>query len=128
MTKIKFVMIQVSFLCASIIIGVTSISQASPTDVVDVKVVKSGDEFRFDVTLKHDDSGWDHYANKWEIIDDAGQILGTRVLAHPHVNEQPFTRSLGGIVIGEDIKQVTIRAVDNLNDDSGKTLKVTIRE
>ena len=28
------------------------------------------------------------------MLDEQGQVLGTRVLHHPHVNEQPFTRRL----------------------------------
>lgn len=46
------------------------------------------------VTLAHPDTGWDHYADGWEVVSADGATLGTRVLAHPHVDEQPFTRSL----------------------------------
>lgn len=46
------------------------------------------------VTLSHPDTGWDHYADGWEVLDENGQRLGLRVLVHPHVEEQPFTRSL----------------------------------
>lgn len=46
------------------------------------------------VTLAHPDTGWDHYADGWEVVTGDGTSLGLRVLAHPHVNEQPFTRSL----------------------------------
>ncbi|MEZ4559951.1 MAG: hypothetical protein R2854_26500 [Caldilineaceae bacterium] len=33
-----------------------------------------------------------------------------RVLLHPHVNEQPFTRSLGNVVIPADVDTVVVRA------------------
>ena len=46
------------------------------------------------VTLTHPDTGWDHYADGWEVVTGDGTSLGLRVLAHPHVDEQPFTRSL----------------------------------
>ncbi len=46
------------------------------------------------VTLAHPDTGWDHYADGWEVVSADGATLGLRVLAHPHVEEQPFTRSL----------------------------------
>ncbi len=46
------------------------------------------------VTLSHPDTGWEHYADGWEVIAADGHRLGLRVLQHPHVNEQPFTRSL----------------------------------
>ena len=46
------------------------------------------------VTLAHPDTGWDHYADGWEVVGDDGTVLGLRDLAHPHVDEQPFTRSL----------------------------------
>ncbi|MCO4847486.1 MAG: hypothetical protein KC448_05880 [Yoonia sp.] len=49
---------------------------------------------RFDVTLSHPDTGWDHYADGWRVEDASGAVIGVRVLGHPHVNEQPFTRSL----------------------------------
>lgn len=48
---------------------------------------------RFDVTLSQPDTGWDHYADGWRVELADGTVLGTRVLAHPHVTEQPFTRS-----------------------------------
>ena len=59
---------------------------------------RSGDSWRFEVTLSHPDSGWDHYADAW------------RVLAHPHVDEQPFTRALGNVHIPPGITEVRIEA------------------
>lgn len=64
----------------------------------------------FDVTLSHSDTGWDHYADTWEVVAPDGTVLGTRALAHPHVDEQPFTRSLAGVVIADGIDYVLIRA------------------
>lgn len=46
------------------------------------------------VTLAHPDTGWDHYADGWRIETEDGTVVGTRELLHPHVEEQPFTRSL----------------------------------
>ena len=61
---------------------------AGEADVVDVKVSGSGGTYNFSVTVKHDDTGWGHFANRWEVVGKDGTIYGTRVLAHPHVNEQ----------------------------------------
>ena len=84
---------------------------AAEADVLDVVVAKTGAHtFTFDVTVKHNDSGWDHYADKWEVIGPDLNILGTRTLYHPHVNEQPFTRSLRNITAAATIRQVTVRA------------------
>jgi hypothetical protein len=43
-----------------------------------------------------------------------GEILGTRVLHHPHVEEQPFTRSLGGVEIGPEVPEVVVRTRTNV--------------
>lgn len=64
------------------------------------------------VTLSHSDTGWDHYANLWQVFDEAGNLLGERVLLHPHVNEQPFTRSTK-IDLPDGAKQITIIASCN---------------
>jgi len=66
----------------------------------------------FSVTIRHPDTGWDDYADGWAIEDAAGTELGFRLLVHPHVNEQPFSRSLGGVAIPADVKKVFIRPRD----------------
>lgn len=78
-----------------------------------VTATKSSDgTWRFDVTISHPDTGWDHYADGWRILDMNGTELGMRVLHHPHVNEQPFTRSLSGVRLAEGTEQVQIQARD----------------
>lgn len=54
-------------------------------------------DWTISVTLRHGDTGWDDYADGWRIVTDEGAVLATRPLAHPHVTEQPFTRSLSGL-------------------------------
>lgn len=66
--------------------------------------------WQINVTLSHPDTGWDHYADGWRVLDMQGAELGLRVLAHPHEQEQPFTRSLSGIAIPEGTSQVQIQA------------------
>ncbi len=92
-----------------------SVSLASDVEIVNVQAAQSGSTWRFDVTLRHADTGWEHYTDGWEVLTTDGTSLGLRVLAHPHVNEQPFTRSLGGIMIPEGTTEVTIRARDNVD-------------
>lgn len=72
---------------------------------------------RADVTLSHPDTGWDHYADVWRVYTPDGTMLAERVLVHPHVNEQPFTRS-AGVSIPEGLRQVQIIAGCNLGDMS----------
>lgn len=88
---------------------------ADTARVVEVHATNQGETWQFDVTVRHEDAGWDHYADAWEIISPDGAVLGTRTLLHPHETEQPFTRSLGGVVIPEDVQTVKIRARDSVH-------------
>jgi len=100
---------------------------AGEVTILDVKVTPvSNGKFRFDVTLRHADEGWKHYANRWQVETPEGNILGTRVLLHPHVNEQPFTRSLSGVNVPPEVKTITIRAFDSVHADSKMTVDVKI--
>lgn len=78
--------------------------------------------YRFSVTLAHADSGWDHYADRWEILTDDGTVLATRVLHHPHVHEQPFTRSLDNVRLPTAANRVLIRAHDSVHGYSNPPL------
>ncbi len=84
--------------------------------VVDVEAVpEAAGVWRFSVTVRHPDTGWEHYADKWQVLGSDGTVLGERVLLHPHVDEQPFTRSLSGVAIPAGTEQVTVRAHDSVD-------------
>ncbi|MEL6583217.1 MAG: hypothetical protein AAFQ36_05245 [Pseudomonadota bacterium] len=83
--------------------------------VTDVRITIAGDTARFDVTVSHPDTGWSHYADVWEVLDAAGNRLGYRELFHPHVNEQPFTRSLSGVRLPDGTSEVFVRAHDSVH-------------
>lgn len=82
----------------------------------------------FDVTVKHADTGWDHYANRWEIQSESGKILATRILHHPHVDEQPFTRSLENVQLPNNITEVYVVAFDTNAEKSNPPYRVRIGE
>lgn len=94
--------------------------RAGEVDVLGVTVkLSAAGAYRFDVTLGHGDEGWDHYADAWEIRDGDGAVLARRVLAHPHVNEQPFTRGLGGVKLPVGLAQVTVAGHDSVHGYGG---------
>ena len=100
---------------------------AGEADVVNVQVRKSGNStYSFSVTVRHQDTGWKHYCNKWDVVGSDGKLYGTRVLHHPHENEQPFTRSMSGVKIPQHIKSVTIRAHDLVHKYGGKVMTVNL--
>ena len=104
-------------------------AHAGEADVVAAKHAKAADgTYRFDVTVRHADAGWEHYADKWQVTGSDGIVYGVRVLAHPHDNEQPFTRSQSGIAIPDDVSTVTLRAHDKVHGWGGAELEVKLAE
>ena len=101
---------------------------AGEADVVGAKITKSGTgTYTISATLKHGDTGWDHYADGWDVVaPDGTTVLGTRKLFHPHVDEQPFTRSLSGVAIPDGTEFVTIRARDSVHGSGGAEFRLDI--
>ncbi|MFK7902775.1 MAG: hypothetical protein AB8B49_08020 [Nitratireductor sp.] len=99
---------------------------ADEAHVVDVKWTSMGEgQYRFDVSVAHSDEGWDHFANAWDVVGLDGTVYGTRILAHPHVQEQPFTRS-ATISIPKGVKRVVVRAHDSVHEYGGKVIEVDL--
>ena len=118
------------FTCAAIagaIAMITSLALAGEADVVSVRVAQRGDTYHFSVTVRHADAGWDHFADKWEVVTPDGKVIDTRVLAHPHDNEQPFTRSLGGVRVPADMPTVRVRAHDKVHGHGGAEMEVEMK-
>jgi hypothetical protein len=102
-------------------------ARAGPADVVAASVRCTTERIcRFAVTVRHADQGWDHYADRWEVLSPEGQVLAVRPLQHPHVDEQPFTRSLGGVRIPAGLEQVRIRARDSKHGWGGAEVTVDL--
>ena len=123
-------MITKAWCCAAVCFAVLSFSylvQAGEADVIEARVDQnSAGAYEFNVTVQHTDEGWNHYADKWEVIDDQGTVLATRVLAHPHVNEQPFSRGLSGVKLPGKMATVTVRAHDSVHGYGGRTMTIDL--
>ncbi len=100
---------------------------AGEADVVNATAVNTGnDTWRIEATVRHADEGWDHYANAFEVLDPMGRVLGVRELLHPHVNEQPFTRSLGRVTIPAGTAYIVVRAKDSVHEYGGMEFRIDL--
>lgn len=95
-------------------------------DVVSAEVSEGSDTFGFEVTISSPYDSPDRYADAFRVIGDDGQVYGVRELLHDHANEQPFTRSLGGVEIPEGVDTVTIEARDQVYGWGGAAVEVRL--
>jgi hypothetical protein len=114
---------------------------AGNADVVSVRAVQTEGPapgtgpttWTFHVTVQHPDTGWEDYADGWDVTTPDGEVLRpdpgsafTRTLLHPHVDEQPFTRSQSGIVVPEGVSEVLVRAHDIVDGYGGQEVVVDL--
>jgi hypothetical protein len=103
-------------------------------DVEFVRAVEGADgTWTFHVTVRHPDTGWEDYADGWDVLTPDGTVIQpdpsspfTRLLLHPHETEQPFTRSQSGIVIPPAATQVRVRAHDLVDGFGGREVVVDL--
>ena len=101
--------------------------QADQPRVIAAEASPNGDgSYTVSATIRHGDTGWDHYADNFEVLGPDGALLERRVLYHPHVDEQPFTRSVGGVKVPPGLKQVIVRAHDKVHGYGKATVTVTL--
>lgn len=108
------------------LLSASQLAQADEVEILNVYLQETGKSWRAEVTLKHADTGWEHYADAWRVVDEQGHLIKTRVLYHPHVNEQPFTRSLGSILIPSDTSIVYVEAHDKVHGWSKQRIRVDL--
>lgn len=117
-------------LASMLLVSMSGIPRAGFSN--DVEIVHAsfrhggGGSWSVDVTLRHADTGWDHYADAWRIVADGGGILGTRTLYHPHESEQPFTRSLGSVKMPAGMTTVYVEAHDKVHGWNPQRLQVNL--
>lgn len=105
-------------------------AQAAAADnpvIQNVHANQSGGLWTFDVTISHGDEGWGHFADAWRILDSSGKQIAIRQLIHPHVDEQPLTRSLSGISIPAGTTEVGVQARDTVDGWAKAIKKVKLK-
>ena len=70
----------------------------------------------------------ERYADAFRAVAPDGTELGVRVLTHDHADEQPFTRSLTGLVIPDGVDEITVEGRDLANGWGGGTVTVAVPE
>jgi len=77
-------------------------------------------------TVRHNDEGWDHYANAWQVLDEEGRELAWRMLAHPHDDEQPFERSKCDVNIPPGVGRLIVQAKCSIHGFGGQSVTVDL--
>lgn len=117
-----------AMLAAALLLA-TAVARAGDVEVVSARFAGgAGGTWRVSVTLRHDDTGWEHYADAWRVVSEGDDVYGTRTLYHPHENEQPFTRSLDGVRVPDAQAVVYIEAHDKVHGWASARLRVDLRE
>ena len=107
---------KVTLFTSALVLAVSHSSKANDINILAAAIIhQSHGEYLVNVKLEHHDTGWQHYADEWRLVDNEGNILGTRVLQHPHVHEQPFTRSLSNVKLSSELQAVFIEAHDKVH-------------
>ncbi|MEA3334782.1 MAG: hypothetical protein U9R25_02660 [Chloroflexota bacterium] len=96
-------------------------------------VQQENGSWTFHVTVSHPDTGWEDYADGWDVVLPDGSVVlpdpksrFTRLLLHPHESEQPFTRSQSRIMIPDGVTVVRVRAHDLVDDWGGKEIMLDL--
>ena len=107
---------KVTLFTSALVLVLSHSSKANDINILAAAIIhQSHGEYLVNVKLEHHDTGWQHYADEWRLVDNKGNILGSRVLQHPHVHEQPFTRSLSNVKISSELETVYIEAHDKVH-------------
>lgn len=105
-----------------------AVAMAGEVEVVKTRFELRGGSWQVSTTLRHDDTGWSHYADAFRVVTEQGQELGVRTLFHPHEHEQPFTRSLNNLTIPKGVNIVFVEAHDKVHGWSKQRIRVDLRQ
>jgi len=109
------------------IVAIPANAFSGEVEVVFVELDEQDGLYDISVTLRHADTGWEHYANWWRVRTEDGKELARRELGHPHVDEQPFERALfNSIKIPAEVRIIIIEGHDLVHEYGGKTIRIDL--
>ena len=96
-------------------------------DVIAAEANRQSDgSWTISVTMSSPYDSAARYADAWRILGPGADVFGIRELAHDHAAEQPFTRSLGGVRLDDDVTQVIVEGRDQINGWGGSSFVLVL--
>lgn len=115
--------------CAAVLLPLLLFPQwlfAGGVEIVFAELRRDAGQWQPTVTLRHADTGWEHYADAWRVTTADGEVLSHRTLYHPHVNEQPFTRSGPAFALPAGNSTLIVEARDTVHGWSEQRLAIDV--
>ncbi len=95
-------------------------------DVLSVETSGTTGGYQFSVEVASPDEGCHQYADWWEVVDEEGNLIYRRILAHSHTSEQPFVRSGGPVELTPE-RTVWVRAHMNPGGYGGQAMRGSVQ-
>lgn len=95
-------------------------------EVVAAELEPTEDAWRLSATISSPYDTPDRYADAFRATTPDGEELGVRELLHDHAGEQPFTRSLDGLEIPDDVDRIVVEGRDLEHGWGGETVTITV--
>lgn len=95
-------------------------------DVLEAVVEPASGAFDVDATISSPYDTPERYADALRVRSEDGTVYGVRELTHDHASEQPFTRTLTGLDLPDDVDEVVVEGRDQANGWGGATVTVEV--
>ena len=124
--KIKAISLVFGLIGAMTLAGAGGAVADSASILDAVATANIGGSYSITVVASHRDEGWKHYLDRWDVLGPDGKVIASRTLYHPHVDEQPFQRSLSPVNVPVGVTEVTVRAHCSRDGDGTRVFKLQL--
>lgn len=100
---------------------------AGPANIAMVKITGIESSMTIEVVLKHDDDGWEHYADSVAIFTTAGEKLANVAIKRPHAGHDYISVRLNNLDLPEGTEALIIKGNCSIDGWVGQPVTVSLR-
>ncbi|PPC78356.1 hypothetical protein C4K68_05845 [Pokkaliibacter plantistimulans] len=101
---------------------------AGQADIIDADARQQRDgSWRFDVTIYTNKPTAQHYADRWEVLTEEGEVLAITYMSLNDQTEQPCNQTMTGVMIPDNVTLVYLRAHDSNLGYAGNTITLPLQ-
>ena len=78
--------------------------------VLFVKLWRFKNQYWYEITFEHDDTGWDHFVNWWVVVDDKNRPIQKGVIDRPTPGGWPFKHTTRSLVVPTGVNTLIFKA------------------